>query len=124
MPQSLDHICAFIDRHCAARMTVPRLAARAGMSTFHFIRVFRERTGTTPHQYLRARRLDRAKYLLVATPSPVAQIAADVGFRSLASFSRVFQRLTGETPVEWRRRRRRQPYIPGCFLKMYRVEDR
>ncbi len=124
MPSSIDEVRTYIDRHFAARLTVPRLAARAGLSTFHFIRAFRARTGLTPHQYVRRCRIERAKHLLTTTPQPVGEICDAVGFRSLGSFSRIFRTAVGETPLEWRRRRRRQPYIPMCFLNMYRAEPR
>lgn len=122
MPLPMDDIRAHIDRNCAARLTVIGLAARAGLSTFHFIRAFRACTGLTPHQYVRRCRIERAKHLLATTPLPVTEICEAVGFRSLGSFSRVFRTITGETPVEWRRRRRTQPYIPMCFVRMYRAE--
>lgn len=111
-----------MDRHYAQTLSVERLAARAGLSTFHFIRCFRTAFGTTPHQYLRARRLERARELLVATPLPVTEICDAVGFRSLGSFSSLFRRVTGETPAEYRDRRRRHACIPACFIRMYRAE--
>jgi len=51
----------FIDRHYAKPLTVATLARRARLSPFHFIRTFHGFTGMTPHQYVRDRRLDRAK---------------------------------------------------------------
>jgi AraC family transcriptional regulator len=123
-PDAIDQVCAYLDRRHASRVTVPQLAARAGLSTFHFIRVFRARTGATPHQYLVQRRIARAKHLLATTPMAVTEIAAAVGFATLSSFSRVFRKATAETPRQWRGRRRKQPYIPGCFLTMYRAEPR
>jgi AraC-like DNA-binding protein len=113
---------AFIDRHFARALPVDALAARAGLSTFHFIRRFRAAFGSTPHQYLRARRLERARELLVTTPWPVTEICAAVGFSSLGSFSSLFRRATGETPAGYRARHRRHTYIPACFIRMYRAE--
>jgi AraC-like DNA-binding protein len=112
----------FIDRHLARPLPVRRLGRIAGLSTFHFIRAFRAATGQTPHQYLRARRIERAKQLLVTTPLPVTEICEAVGFRSLGSFSAVFRRLTGESPTAYRAARRRSAYIPACFVRMYRAD--
>ena len=59
--------------------------------------------------------------LLVTTPMTVTEISHLVGFRSLGSFSSLFRRTTGETPRGYRAARRRRPYIPTCFIRMYRA---
>lgn len=118
----LRKVCEYVDRHYARPLTVERLAALAGLSTFHFIRAFHAHTGATPHQYVRARRIARAKELLVTTPAPVTEICDLVGFQSLGSFSTVFRRLTGETPAAYRATRRKSVYIPSCFVRMYRAD--
>lgn len=122
--RDLAHVREFMDRHYARALSVEVLAARCGLSAFHFIRAFRAAFGTTPHQYLRDRRLDRAKELLVTTASPVTEICDQIGFQSLGSFSTLFRRVTGETPAEYREKRRKNVYIPGCFVRMYRAEPR
>src|SRR6266567_4880348 len=117
----IQDIAGYIDRHYARPLTVARLARCAGLSPFHFIRAFRAATGATPHQYLRARRIDRAKHLLVTTPMPVTEICEAVGFRSLGSFSAMFRRVAGASPAAYRASRRRPAYIPSCFIRMYRA---
>lgn len=112
----------YIDRHYARRLTVGRLARLAGLSPYHFIRAFRAHAGQTPHQYLRARRIERAKELLITTPMPVTEICDAVGFQSLGSFSSLFRKLTGETPAAFRAARRRSVRIPACFVRMYRAD--
>ena len=121
MASPLERVREYVDRHYAKPLTVERLASLAGLSTFHFIRVFRTSTGRTPHQYLRARRIERACELLVTTPMPVTEICDAVGFQSLGSFSALFRRLTGETPAAYRAARRRSIPIPSCFVRMYRA---
>ena len=120
--QDLSRVRELIDRHYAKPLTVERLAARSGLSMFHFIRAFRAAFGSTPHQYLRARRIERAEELLVTTPLPVTEICDQIGFHSLGSFCSLFRRLTGETPAEYRAKRRKNTYIPSCFVRMYRAE--
>jgi AraC-like DNA-binding protein len=110
-----------IDRDYARPLTVERLAAQAGLSVFHFIRAFRVAFGTTPHRYLRDKRLERAKELLVTTPLPITEICDQIGFQSLGSFSSLFRRVVEESPAEFRARRRKHVYIPGCFARMYRA---
>lgn len=122
MVRDVAEVRAFIDRHYAKPLTIDHLADLAGLSTFHFIRTFRARVGHTPHRYLRDRRLERAKELLVTTPMPVTEICDSIGFQSLGSFCSLFRRETGETPVEYRAARRKQTYIPTCFVRMYRAD--
>ena len=119
---ALAAVREYIDRHYAEALTIDDLADRAGLSSFHFIRAFRAAFDATPHQYLRARRLDRAKELLVTTAYPVTEICDQIGFQSLGSFSSLFRRLTGEPPAEYRAKRRKSVYIPTCFIRMYRAD--
>ena len=119
---SIEQVSEFVTRNLARALTVRQLGRLAGLSEFHFIRAFRAATGQTPHQYVRARRIDRACELLVTTPLPVTEICEAVGFKSLGSFSSTFRRLTGETPSAYRAKRRRTPYIPTCFIRMYRAD--
>jgi AraC-like DNA-binding protein len=118
----LEPVREYIDRHHAKPLTVERLAKMAGLSTFHFIRAFSAAFGETPHQYLRSRRIERAKDLLVTTMLPVTEICDQIGFQSLGSFTTLFRRLTGESPAEFRSKRRKRVYIPTCFIRMYRAE--
>ena len=122
MSQPITHVREYIDRHYARPLTVDDLAKRAGLSTYHFIRAFRAHVGQTPHQYLRARRIERARELLITTPMPITEICDAVGFQSLGSFSSLFRKLTGETPAAFRAARRRSPRIPTCFVRMYRAD--
>jgi transcriptional regulator GlxA family with amidase domain len=117
----MKEVVEFIDRHYAKPLTVAELANRARLSPFHFIRTFRAATGLTPHQYVRERRLDRARHLLSTTTMPVTEVCQAVGFTSLGSFSTLFRRSTGKSPVAYRASERRPVYIPGCFMRMYRI---
>jgi AraC-like DNA-binding protein len=121
-PAALTKARDFIDRHYARPLTVERLARLAGLSPFHFIRAFRAAFGQTPHRYLRDKRIERAKELLITTPLPVTEICDQIGFQSLGSFSTLFRRIARETPAEFRAKRRKNVYIPGCFVRMYRAE--
>jgi AraC-like DNA-binding protein len=119
---SLNEVRSYIDRNFASPLTIMRLASMAGLSPFYFIRSFRSATGLTPHQYVRAKRIERAQELLVTTPLAVTEICDAVGFQSLGSFSATFRRLTGEAPGAYRAERRKSPYIPTCFVRMYRAD--
>lgn len=78
------------------------LAKEAGLSQFHFLRLFRAMTGTTPKQYLVGTRLRRAARLLVDTELPVTRIAYDVGFEDVSNFVRTFHREVGAAPGAFR----------------------
>lgn len=119
---AIENAREYIDRHYSEPLTVDRLAKRAGISMFHFIRAFRSVVGETPHQYLRRRRLERAAELLVTTAYPVTEICDQVGFQSLGSFSSLFRRFSGESPLEYRAKRRKSVYIPTCFIRMFRAD--
>jgi AraC-like DNA-binding protein len=73
------------------------LAATAGMSLHHFIRVFRDMFGLSPHQYLLRARVNAAKRLLLSTFESIDLIAVGVGFHSGPSLNRAFKRIEGST---------------------------
>src|SRR5262249_50722422 len=83
-------------------LSLADLAGRAGLSSYHFLRVFGRVTGTTPRQYLIGARLRRAAALLLDTSRPVTTIAYDVGFADLSNFVRTFHRAIGCSPRVYR----------------------
>lgn len=85
-----------------------RTAGEAGLSSFHFLRVFRRVLGVTPHQYLVRTRLRRAARLLAEGERSVTDIAYAVGFGDLSNFVRTFGRAAGMSPSEFRQLRRRR----------------
>ena len=79
-----------------------RAANDAGLSAFHFLRVFSSVLGVTPHQYLIRSRLRRAARLLADEARPISDIAFDVGFGDLSNFVRTFRRAAGVSPRRFR----------------------
>jgi AraC-like DNA-binding protein len=77
-------------------------ASEAGLSAFHFLRVFSDVLGVTPHQYLVRSRLRRAARLLADEERSVSDIAFDVGFGDLSNFVRTFHRAAGVSPRRFR----------------------
>jgi AraC-like DNA-binding protein len=92
----------FIHARFESALTLPEIASAACLSPFHFLRGFKAVFRTTPHEYLSACRVERAKFLLERTELPVTEICLSVGFESLGSFSSWFTRLTGSSPRSWR----------------------
>ena len=79
------------------------MAAVARLSPYHFARQFKAATGLPPHQYVIARRVERAKELLQAgTDLSLAEVAAHAGFSDQSQFCRHFKRLVGVTPGQFR----------------------
>jgi AraC family transcriptional regulator len=93
----------YIDDNLERRFGLPELAMVAGLSRWHFLRIFRETVGVSPHDYVTQRRLERAQHLLRTTGRSVMDIAGDVGMTH-SHFSRVFSRRLGVTPTVFRRR--------------------
>lgn len=103
---SLARVCEHIDAELASPLPLEQLAAMAGMSLFHFCRVFRDSQGMTPHQYILARRMAQAQRLLWAhrgdpARGSVLQVALACGFSSPSHFTAQFKRHTGQTPRAW-----------------------
>jgi transcriptional regulator GlxA family with amidase domain len=110
-----------MDRDWAERIDLDSVAAAAGYSRYHFVRLFKEAYGETPGQYLSRRRVERAQDLLRTANLTVTEICLAVGFDSLGSFSSRFKQLTGLTPSEYRRQALRDgpPPVPGCFALLW-----
>jgi AraC-like DNA-binding protein len=95
-----------IESHLAEPPSLDDLALAVGMRTAAFLKVFRASFGVSPHQYLLARRVERAKTLLQRDVRLI-DIALSLGFVSHAHFSGTFRARTGLTPSDWRRGNRR-----------------
>jgi AraC-like DNA-binding protein len=93
----------WIDENADEEIDLEGLAARAGLSAFHFLRLFRRVTGATPHQYLVRRRLARAAAMLAEETSPVTDVAYACGFGDLSNFVRTFHRAAGLSPGAFRK---------------------
>lgn len=93
----------WMDAHSHEALDLETTAARAGLSSFHFLRVFSSVLGVTPHQYLVRSRLRHAARALVDDARSIAAVAYDVGFGDLSNFVRTFRRAAGVSPRSFRR---------------------
>jgi len=93
----------WLDAHCHEPIDLERAAGEAGLSPFHFLRLFARVLGVTPHQYLVRARLRRAARLLTDDVRPITDVALDVGFGDLSNFVRSFHRAAGVSPGGFRR---------------------
>ena len=91
----------FVEVHVGEAMCLDDLADIAGLSRYHFSRVFREETGQTPWAFVRDVRIERAKELLADGHSPT-EAAHEAGFFDQSHLTRVLRRFDGRTPGEIR----------------------
>jgi AraC-like DNA-binding protein len=97
---------------------IASVARRAGVSPYHFIRLFEATFGTTPHRYRSGVRLERARRLL-AGGTPVTDVCMELGFSSLGSFSSMFTRRVGEAPSRYQRRVRASIQVPADLVRLF-----
>ncbi len=98
----LTPVIAFVEEHLGERFTLHDLAREVQVSSFYFVRIFKQRTGLTPHQYVMSRRVARARRLLEEGELPIAAIAAETGFASQSHLTELFRREVGVTPRAYR----------------------
>jgi AraC-like DNA-binding protein len=92
----------WIDAHSHRQIDLEHAAAQAGISPFHFLRLFSSVLGVTPHQYLVRSRLRHAARLLADDGPSITDVAYDVGFGDLSNFVRTFHRAAGVSPRRFR----------------------
>jgi AraC-like DNA-binding protein len=93
----------WIEANSHREIDLDAAAGQAGISPFHFLRLFASVLGVTPHQYLVRSRLRHAARLLAGGETSVTDIAYDVGFGELSNFVRTFHRAAGVSPTSFRK---------------------
>jgi AraC family transcriptional regulator len=100
-PNRLKRAEEYIEANLGYDMSLRQIANAAGMSLFHFAKVFKQATGQSPHQYVTERRMLQARSLLHDRRKSLGQVAGAVGL-SPNRFGIVFKRLMGMTPSRFR----------------------
>lgn len=100
--RALTRILDFVNDQLAHKLSLEEIAGVAGLSPSHFIALFKQSTGTAPHQYVMNQRIEKAKQLLTRTKLPIAEIAARTGFADQSHLTRVLRSRTGLTPSKFR----------------------
>jgi AraC-like DNA-binding protein len=96
-------VALWIDAHADEAVDLERAAGEAGLSPYHFLRLFTAALGVSPHQYLIRCRLRRAARLLAEESRSVTDVALDAGFADLSNFVRTFRRAAGVSPRGFRK---------------------
>lgn len=98
----VETVKEFINEHYTEDISLPQLAALGNMSPFHFNRLFRQITLSSPYSYLRQIRLKEAQLQISHTKEPITSIAFATGFNSLEYFSSAYKKHFGQSPVAMR----------------------
>lgn len=83
-------------------LSLETLSSTAFLSKYHFLRLFRQAYGYSPHQYIQQQRIEKARRLLARTSTPVSEVADLLGFANSQSFSRLFAQRMGVSPSGYR----------------------
>lgn len=100
--EKMHLVLEYLRDNYARETTVREAAAMCGFSESHFMRLFRELTGTSYAQYVKHQRLSQAAEQLRTTPRRVSEIAENVGFHNLSYFTRAFEKKYHMTPSAYR----------------------
>lgn len=100
---SYIHIASeYINTYYSSNITLQDICAEIHVSPYHFIRMFKQKVGVTPHRYLLNVRIEKAKELLKAGRHSVIETALLCGFESIPHFSATFKKSTGCSPVDYK----------------------
>jgi AraC-like DNA-binding protein/predicted transcriptional regulator YdeE len=108
----------FIEAHLDEDVSLAAVARAAGVSQWHFQRIFKSVSGETLKGYIRARRMASALHRLLHTDLRVVDIAVLAGFESQEAFARAFKQAFGLTPMAYRRAGH-----PNMFLEKLALDD-
>lgn len=98
-----DKMNSFINEHICENLSVGVLARKMGFNEKYFIEVFKRNFGTTPAQYVKKLRLEKAKHELLYTDNKILYLPNKIGYSSLQKFSKDFKAYTGFSPSEFRK---------------------
>ncbi|MEM9794970.1 MAG: AraC family transcriptional regulator [Pseudomonadota bacterium] len=102
-PKELLRITAYIEEAIDGAIGIKDLAAVANRPPVQFARAFKAATGETPHRFVIARRLERAKAMVLAGSEPLAEIAYACGFSSQSHMTALFSEHIGMPPGRYRK---------------------
>ncbi|MBW4511583.1 MAG: AraC family transcriptional regulator [Scytonematopsis contorta HA4267-MV1] len=96
-----QQVMEYINEHLHQEIKLAELATLTQLSPYHFLRLFKQSVGVTPHQYILQCRIKKAKFLLQHSKLSIADIATSVGFCDQSHLNRYFKRIVGVTPKKF-----------------------
>lgn len=102
-PKALNCVTEYIEAYLHGPLSLEHLAQLAGLSLYHFCRMFKQSTGMPPHRYVAHTRIGRAKRLLLQTDLSIREISYQTGFSSSSQLGHAFKKVMKCTPLEYRR---------------------
>lgn len=102
-PVTLINVINYIDDNLSARLNLDILSEKAGLSKYHFCRIFKSHIGVSPMKFLMSMRIAKAKKLLKREDANISKVASSLGFNDLSSFTVQFKKITGTTPIKFRK---------------------
>lgn len=99
---AVDRAVAFMKENLSNPITLSDTAKCAGLSEYHFSRVFSNITGQKYIEFLTELRMERAKSLLESKNMSLNELAQLCGYQSVSHFCTVFKRYTGETVSQYK----------------------
>lgn len=102
--QKVQQAREYLGEHLEESIDMNKLAKSLGLSYSRFRSIFKEQTGTAPHQYQIDIRLNKARYLLSDSNLSISRVAEILGFSSAYYFSRLFKDRNGSSPSAYRSR--------------------
>lgn len=112
-PWQIRAVHDHVQTHLTEPLPMGALARLCRLSVSHFARAFKVSLGVTPHSFIVRQRLERVKELMLATRTPLAEIALACGLSDQSHMTRLFRRLEGCSPAAWRRRNGRLEELPA-----------
>jgi AraC family transcriptional regulator len=100
--RNMRRIEEYVRDNLAERLSLAAMSSVVGLSKRHFLRAFKEATGTTPHRFVLRVRIEEAKRRLIETNEAVTEVAFGSGFGSSQRFATSFRSATGVTPSTFR----------------------
>lgn len=98
-----QRIKQYIDENYLQNLTLTSISEHLGISPYYLGRLFKEKTGYSPMQYIINRRMGEAQTLLITTQDSVTRIAERVGYDNPNYFNLLFKKNIGLTPGQYRR---------------------
>ena len=102
-PHKLRGVLAYVEANLNRPITVADMAAEAGLSPYHFSRVFKHVAGRSPYDHVRWRRLAHGAAMIIRSDLSLTRIAGGTGFASTAHFSESFHHKSGVAPSLFRK---------------------